>query len=138
MKCVERDIMLMGMRKRQRLSIGGTSAKRYLLLERQMFRWIQVSLEEAEKLQALGKVAKGSGYTYMDERTGNTMVEYHVDTCKEFMDKMNKEAKMKKEGGPKEDCSMDCKKDDASKKDEAAKKEDCCKDKETKKVETNN
>jgi copper chaperone CopZ len=48
------------------------------------------------------------------------------------MDKMNKETKMKKEGGPKEDCCKDAKKD------EAAKKEDCCKDKETKKVETKN
>ena len=66
--------------------------ERYLLLERQMFRWIQVSLEEAEKLQELGRVAQGSGYTYIDERTGNTMVEYHVDTCKEFMDQMNKES----------------------------------------------
>jgi alpha-amylase/alpha-mannosidase (GH57 family) len=66
--------------------------ERYLLLERQMFRWIQVSLEEAEKLQALGKVTKGSGHMYTDERTGNTMVEYHVDTCKEFMEKMNKES----------------------------------------------
>ena len=36
---------------------------RYLLLERRMFRWIQaVSLEEAERLQALGKVTKGSGH----------------------------------------------------------------------------
>ena len=66
--------------------------QRYLSLERQMFRWIQVSLDEAKKLQELGKVAKGSGYEYKDELTGNTMVEYHVDTCKEFMDKMNNES----------------------------------------------
>jgi hypothetical protein len=66
--------------------------ERYLLLERQMFRWIQVSFEEAEKLQVLGKVTKGSGYVYTKELTGKTMVEYHVDTCKEFMEKMNKES----------------------------------------------
>jgi copper chaperone CopZ len=45
---------------------------------------------------------------------------------------MDKEAKMMKDGGSKEDCCKDAKKD------EAAKKDDCCKDKETKKVETKN
>jgi hypothetical protein len=54
-----------------------------------MFRWIQIPLEEAERLQELGKVAKGSGFNYTDERTGKEMVEYHVDTCKELMEKMN-------------------------------------------------
>jgi hypothetical protein len=63
--------------------------ERYLLLERQMFRWIQIPLEEAERLQELGKVVKGSGFKYTDERTGKEMVEYHVDTCKEFMERMN-------------------------------------------------
>jgi hypothetical protein len=52
---------------------------RYLSLEKQMFRWIQVPLEEAEQLQTLGKVANGSGYKYIDELTGERMVEYHVD-----------------------------------------------------------
>jgi hypothetical protein len=66
--------------------------ERYLLLERQMFRWIQIPVEEAERLQALGKVTKGSGFMYTEEHTGKTMVEYHVDTCKEFMEKMNKES----------------------------------------------
>jgi copper chaperone CopZ len=47
-------------------------------------------------------------------------------------DKMNKEVKVKKDGGPKEECCKD------GKKDEAAKKDDCCKDKDTKKVETKN
>ena len=64
---------------------------RYLSLERRMFRWIQVSLEEAERLQALGEVTKGSGYKYTDKRTGKAMVEYHVDTCRGFMDCMNKQ-----------------------------------------------
>jgi hypothetical protein len=66
--------------------------ERYLLLERQMHRWIQIPVEEAERLEALGKVAKGSGFKYTDELTGKNMVEFHVDTCKEFMDKMNKES----------------------------------------------
>jgi hypothetical protein len=39
-----------------------------------------------------GKVTKGSGFTYTDELTGNTMVEYHVNTCKEFMNQVNKES----------------------------------------------
>jgi hypothetical protein len=54
--------------------------ERYLLLERQIFCRIQIPLEEAERLQELGKVAKGSGFKYTDERTGKEMVEYHVDT----------------------------------------------------------
>ena len=66
--------------------------ERYLLLERQMLRWIQIPVEEAERLQALGKVTKGSGFMYTEEHTGKTMVEYHVDTCKEIMEKMNKES----------------------------------------------
>jgi copper chaperone CopZ len=44
----------------------------------------------------------------------------------------DKEARMTKDGGSKEDCCKDAKKD------EAAKKEDCCRDKETKKVKTKN
>ena len=64
---------------------------RYLSLECRMFRWIQVSLEELERLQALGKVAKGSGYKYTDELTGKAMVEYHVDTCRGFIDRMKEQ-----------------------------------------------
>ena len=54
-----------------------------------MFRWIQVSLEEVKRLQALGEVTKDSKHNYTDELTGKAMVEYHVDTCREFMDRMN-------------------------------------------------
>lgn len=58
-----------------------------------MLCWIQVILEEAKMLQALGKVTMGSGFTYMDKLTGNTMIEYHVDdTRKEFITKINKES----------------------------------------------
>jgi hypothetical protein len=59
----------------------------YLLLERQMFRWIKILLEEAERLQELGNVAKGNGFKYTDERTSKEMIEYHVDTCKEFTER---------------------------------------------------
>jgi hypothetical protein len=61
-------------------------------MERQMFRWIQIPKIEAEQLQVLGKVASGSGYEYTDELTGERMVEYHVDTCKEFMQRKNNES----------------------------------------------
>jgi hypothetical protein len=57
-----------------------------------MFRWIQIPMEEAKTLEALRKVTKGSGFTYTEELTGKTMVEYHIDTCREFMEKMNKES----------------------------------------------
>jgi hypothetical protein len=43
------------------------------------------------EIKASGEVTKGSGYKYTDELTGQSMVEYHVDDCKEFMEIMNKE-----------------------------------------------
>jgi hypothetical protein len=66
--------------------------EKYLSLEKKMFRWIQIPLEEAERLQALGKLTNGSGYKCTDELTGERMVEYHVDTCKDFMERKNKES----------------------------------------------
>jgi hypothetical protein len=66
--------------------------ERYLSLEKQMFCWIQMPVKEAERLQALGKVTKGSGYEYIDELTGEPMVEYHVNACKEFMERKNNES----------------------------------------------
>jgi len=57
-----------------------------------MFCWIQMPVKEAERLQALGKVTKGSGYEYIDELTGKPMVEYHIDACKEFMERKNNES----------------------------------------------
>jgi hypothetical protein len=39
--------------------------ERYLVRERQQFRYIQVPVEESERLQASEKVTKGSGYTYV-------------------------------------------------------------------------
>jgi TfoX/Sxy family transcriptional regulator of competence genes len=66
---------------------------RYLLLERRMHRWIQVPLEEAKRLKDEKKVAKNSGYEYTDQLTGQKMVEFHVDTCKTFMQQMNEETR---------------------------------------------
>ena len=43
-------------------------------------------------MQALGKVTSGSGYHYTDELTGEPMVEYHVDTCREFMERKNNDS----------------------------------------------
>jgi hypothetical protein len=57
-----------------------------------MFHWIQIPVKEAERQQELGKVTKGSGFKYTDQLTGKTMVEYHVDACKEFMESMNNES----------------------------------------------
>ena len=66
--------------------------QRYLEREREMFHWIQIPKIEAEQMQALGKLTKGSGYEYMDKLTSEPMVEYHVDTCKEFMERKNNES----------------------------------------------
>ncbi|KAI2513547.1 hypothetical protein MHU86_687 [Fragilaria crotonensis] len=88
-KRIERDITLTDTRRKRRLSIGGTSASATCSLSARCFVGFK-SVWKRPKLQALGKVTAGSGFTYTDELTGNTMVEYHVDTCKEFMHQMNK------------------------------------------------
>jgi hypothetical protein len=49
-------------------------------------------MEEVERQQELGKVTKGSGLKYTDQLTDKTMIEYHVDACKEFMERMNNES----------------------------------------------
>jgi hypothetical protein len=54
-------------------------------MERKMYCWIQVPVEEANILKEEKKVAKQSGYHYMDKLTGNEMVEFHVNTCQTFM-----------------------------------------------------
>jgi hypothetical protein len=64
---------------------------RYLLLERKMYHWIQMPLKEANTLKEEKKVAKKSGYHFRDKLTGIEMVEFHVDTCRAFMETMNKE-----------------------------------------------
>ena len=61
----------------------------YLQLERQMHRWIQITADEAKVLVEAKKVREDSGYRYHDECTGRDMVEFHVDTCRELMERMN-------------------------------------------------
>ena len=57
---------------------------RYLTEEVRMFRWIQITQEESEKLEDEGKIAKNTGYVYNHPQTNLPRVEYHVDTCDEF------------------------------------------------------
>jgi hypothetical protein len=57
---------------------------RCLTEEVQMFRWIQITKEESEKLEDEGKIAKNTGYVYNHPQTNLPWVEYHVDICDEF------------------------------------------------------
>ncbi len=61
--------------------------KKYLSEEVQMFRWIQIKQEEAEKLEKEGVIPKDTGFRYNHPVTGHPMVEYHVDTCDFFQRK---------------------------------------------------
>ncbi len=63
---------------------------RYLTYECRAHRWIQLNVNESITLENKGLVPKNSGYQYKSEN-GNEMAEYHVDACKEFQEKMNKE-----------------------------------------------
>jgi hypothetical protein len=65
--------------------------KKYLMEEVQMFRWIQLEQEEAERLEKMGENPKNTGYHYKHPVTGTSMVEFHVDTCDFFQRKMNEE-----------------------------------------------
>ena len=67
--------------------------QRYLSYERRMFRWIQIPLLEALKLEEDGKVPKHTGYWYQDSTTGDAIVEYHVDACTIFQEQMNETTK---------------------------------------------
>jgi hypothetical protein len=66
--------------------------ERYLGYEQRMFRWIQITEKEAIDLETTGALPKQSGYRYESD-TGVTMVEYHVDTCDVFQQRMNEETK---------------------------------------------
>ena len=57
--------------------------KRYLQNEPRMHRWIQVPREEATRLEEDGKVAKKSGYSYLNA-DNEPMVEYHIDDSNKF------------------------------------------------------
>ena len=58
-----------------------------------MFRWIQVTQEEAQELEEKGIIQQGTGYRYNQPETGHGMVECHVDTCDLFQQRMNEETK---------------------------------------------
>jgi hypothetical protein len=61
----------------------------YLQYEQQMFRWIQVTQKEAQELEEKGIIQKGIGYRNNQPEMGHGMVEYHVDTCDLFQQRMN-------------------------------------------------
>ncbi len=52
-----------------------------------MHRWIQVPREEATRLEEDGKVAKKSGYSYLNA-DNEPMVECHIDDSKEFGERL--------------------------------------------------
>jgi len=62
---------------------------RYLQREQRMFRWIQITDEEALQLEMQKIVPANCGYTYNHPETGEKMREYHVDTCNLFQERMN-------------------------------------------------
>jgi hypothetical protein len=59
--------------------------------EVQMFCWIQIEQEDAERLEKMGEILKNTGYHFNHPVTGTSMVEFHVDTCEFFQRKMNEE-----------------------------------------------
>ncbi len=56
-----------------------------------MFRWIQISLQEALELEEEGKIPKQAGYQYHHPESDEAMVEYHIDTSELFQERMSKE-----------------------------------------------
>jgi hypothetical protein len=64
--------------------------QQYLTFEQRAHRWIQITREESKELEMKKLIPKDSGYKYTNE-DGVNMIEYHVDCCHLFQDKMNKE-----------------------------------------------
>ena len=60
---------------------------RYLLMEKRMHRWIQITKSEAMELAKEYPILTLVGYDYKDN-TGQEMVEYHVDTINLFQERM--------------------------------------------------
>ena len=54
-----------------------------------MHWWIQITAAEAMELENKNEVPMGSGYRYLDESTGKQMVEYHIDACNKFQERVN-------------------------------------------------
>ena len=48
---------------------------------------------EALKLEYEGKIPKSSGYRCAHYNMGDEMVEYHINACEKFQERMNKETK---------------------------------------------
>jgi hypothetical protein len=72
---------------------------RYLTYERRAHRWIQIDAswiqidaKESTAIENKSLVPRDSGYRYMTEN-GEEMVEYHVDSCTEFQERMHSETK---------------------------------------------
>ena len=81
-----------GHEKEATISYRWRFVERYLQYEQRMFRWIQIMQEEANELEGQGIIPRQAGYRYQTE-TGQAMVEYHVDTCDLFQQRMNEETK---------------------------------------------
>jgi hypothetical protein len=81
-----------GHEKEATISYRWRFVERYLQYEQQMFRWIQIMQEEAIQLEGQGITPRQAGYRYQTE-TGQAMVEYHVDMCDLFQQRMNEETK---------------------------------------------
>jgi hypothetical protein len=65
---------------------------RYFTYELRSHRWIQIPLGESVEMENKGEVSVNCGYRYekIDENENElTMVEYHVDDCILFQDRMN-------------------------------------------------
>ncbi len=80
---------------------------RYLTYECRAHHWIQIDAKEGAEIENKGLVPRDSGYRFMS-KNGKEMVEYHVNSCKEFQERMNEALKfggnlilrMKKEENP--------------------------------------
>jgi hypothetical protein len=57
----------------------------------QMFHWIQIEQEEAEKTKKGGVILKDTCFCYNHHVMGHSMVEYHVDSCEFIQRKINEE-----------------------------------------------
>ncbi len=80
-----------GHEKEETISYHWRFIERYLQYEQRMFHWIQVTQEEAQELEEKGIIQTGVGYRYNQPEMGHGMVEYHVDTCDLFQQRMNEE-----------------------------------------------
>ncbi len=80
----------MAMKSQQLLSI--TTVKQYLMYERQMHHWIQLTAKESKEMETKGLVTPNSGCKYKNKE-GEDMVEQHVDSAKTWDEKLTKETR---------------------------------------------